>query len=116
MNKKESVCKNTIQKLDGISILFQRRQKSAFLNDILNKRRERLGFEGFACGHIGNHTAVKIHADFVAVLNRLARLGAFENRQSDIQCVAVKNARKILGNHAGNARRFNGNRRVFARP
>ena len=49
------------------------------MDDILDKRRERLGREGLAGGHIDDHTGVKIHLDLIAGLDGGRSLRAFQD-------------------------------------
>jgi hypothetical protein len=94
------------------SVLYRTHQ-TAGSDDILNKRRERLRLIALAGGDIGNHAGIKIHLDLVAVFDVLGGLFTFENSKTDVEGVAVKNSGEGGGNHAGNARSLNGDRRVL---
>ena len=63
---------------------------------------------------IGDGAGRKINRYLVAVCNLRRRFGAFQNREADVDGVAVENAREARRNDAGDAARADGNRRMFA--
>ena len=65
-------------------------------DDVLDKLRERGGLEGLAGGLVGDNTGVEVDADDVALADGLAGGGAVQNRQADVDGVAVMMRAKLL--------------------
>ena len=57
---------------------------------------------------------IAVHDDHVTIGNLVPQIGRFENRQSHIECISVKDAGKTLGDDAGDPGRLDGDRGVFA--
>ena len=66
------------------------------LDDLLHEFRERLAFEAGSFCLVGNDPAVEIHFHLISCLNVLCRLRTFNDRQTNIDGVSVKNAGKRL--------------------
>ena len=97
-----------------LALPFDGVEQTALLNDVLNKGREGLRLVGPAGGDIGNHAGIKVHVHLVACLNVPGRFVAFQNCQTDVDGVAVENAGKGGGDHAGDTRGLDGDGRVFS--
>ena len=83
-------------------------------NNLLDKGRESRRVVCFPGRFIGDGAGRKINRYLVAVCNLRRRFGAFQNREADVDGVAVENAREARRNDAGDAARADGNRRMFA--
>ena len=57
--------------LEAPLLLRQRLHQAAIGDDLLDERRERLGLEDLARGHIGDDTGIKIDGNLIAVANLL---------------------------------------------
>ena len=79
----------------------------------MNKGREGLGLIGSAGGEIFNQAGIEIHLDLIAVPNIPGGLVAFQNRQADVDGVAIENPGKGGGDDAGDAAGFDGDGSVF---
>lgn len=83
-------------------------------NNLLDKGRESRCVVCFPGRFIGDGAGRKINRYLVAVCNLRRRFGALQNREADVDGVAVENAREARRNDAGDAARADGNRRMFA--
>ena len=97
----------------GASIL-QTIHQAALGDDVLDERREGRGLEGLARGFVGNDAGVKIDADRIALVDCFAGCGTFENRQADVDGVAVEDAGKAFGDNAADTGRLDGNGGMLA--
>ena len=73
------------------------------MDDVLNELRERLCLIGLAGGDIGNQAGVEVHADLIPCTDLLSGLLAFQNGQTDVDGVSVKNSGEALGDDAAGA-------------
>ena len=64
--------------------------------------------KNFGCGHI--------HFQFIARLNFRSSLGTGNDRQTDIDGIAIKNAGKTFGNYAADTGHFDGNEVYLCNP
>src|SRR5699024_7061874 len=87
--------------------------KSFRLDDLLHKFRESLSFEFGAFCKIVDHAGIKIHLHFIAVLDPFACRRAFDDREPDIDGIAVKNPCESLRDHTAHPRRLDGDGRML---
>ena len=83
-------------------------------NNLLDKGRESRRVVCFPGRFIGDGAGGKINRYLVAVCNLRRRFGAFQNREADVDGVAVEDTGKALGNHAVNAGGLDGNGGMLA--
>ena len=76
--------------------VLQAVHQAALGNDVLDKRRERRGLKGLAGGFVRNDAGVKVDAYRVTLANCLTGGGTFEDRQADIDGIAVEDAGKAF--------------------
>ena len=80
--------------------------KSARRNQFLHKLWKSLSLIFRTFGQIIDFSAVEINFHFIAGFNRLCCLRTFNNRQSDIDSIAVENTCKCFRDNAAYARRL----------
>ena len=61
----------------------------------------------------GNGAAVKVDLDLIASLDRITGLLTFEDRQTDVDRVAIEDTGKGFGDDAADAAFLDGNRRML---
>ena len=84
-------------------LILQAVHQAALGDDVLDERRERGGLKGLAGRLVGDDASVKVDADRVALSNCLTGGGALQNRQTDVDGIAVEEAGKALGDDAADA-------------
>ena len=85
------------------SSIFQAVHQAALFDDVLDKLREWGGLESLAGSLVGDNAGVKVDADDVALVDGLAGGGALQNRQADVDGVAVEDTGKAFGDDAADA-------------
>ena len=83
-------------------------------NDLLHELRECLTLEGSPFGYISYDTCVKIHFHFISGLNALACFWAFNDRESNVDGIAVKDAGEGFCYDAADAGCFDRNRGMLS--
>ena len=78
--------------------------KTAGGNELLHELRKCLSLVLLNLGHISYDTAVKINLNLITILNIPAGLSTLDDWQTYIDCIAVENAGKALGNDHRDAR------------
>ena len=74
-----------------ILILVNVIDQSACSDNLLHEGRKRLSFELPVLRLVGDDTGIEIDFDLITRLNCFCRLRAFDDRQSDIDRITVKN-------------------------
>ena len=97
-----------------ILILVNVIDQSACSDNLLHEGRKRLSFELPVLRLVGDDTGIEIDFDLITRLNCFCRLRAFDDRQSDIDRITVKNPGKGLCNNTADASRLDSNRRVLS--
>ena len=97
-----------------ILILVNVIDQSACSDNLLHEGRKRLSFELPVLRLVGDDTGIEIDFDLITRLNCFCRLRAFDNRQSDIDRITVKNPGKGLCNNTADASRLDRNRRMLS--
>ena len=97
-----------------ILILVNVIDQSACSDNLLHEGRKRLSFELSVLRLVGDDTGIEIDFDLITRLNCFCRLRAFDNRQSDIDRITVKNPGKGLCNNTADASRLDSNRRMLS--
>ena len=87
--------------------------KPLFFMIILDERRERRRLIAFVPGEVMDHAAVKVDLDLIASLDRITGLLTFEDRQTDVDRVAIEDTGKGLGDDAADAAFLDGDRRML---
>ena len=115
--KEKERSRKQIQPLSKLKIrkLQDRVDQTALLNDVLDELGEGLRLIGLACGLVGDNARIEVDGNGVAVLDFLCRLVALEDRETDVDRVAVEDAREGGGDDAGNAARLDRDGRVLTR-
>ena len=97
-----------------ILILVNVIDQSACSDNLLHEGRKRLSFELPVLRLVGDDTGIEIDFALITRLNCFCRLRAFDDRQSDIDRITVKNPGKGLCNNTADASRLDSNRRVLS--
>ncbi len=97
-----------------ILILVNVIDQSACSDNLLHEGRKRLSFELPVLRLVSDDTGIEIDFDLITRLNCFCRLRAFDDRQSDIDRITVKNPGKGLGDNTADASRLDSNRRVLS--
>ena len=95
--------------------LFQGFQKSARVDDPLDKIGEGLRLKALARRLVGDHAFGEVAAHRIARFDAFHRLGTFQNGQPDVDGVAVENACEGIRNDERNAARLDRDGGVLAR-
>ena len=117
---KSAMINNGISKRLQVSMrLFHRAvidsgNKTACGDDRLDERRERRGFILLARCEISDNAFIHIDRKLVALVYRVHRLFTFDNRQTDINRVAVEDTRKAFCDNKRDTALLNRNRCVLA--
>ena len=100
---------------DKIPLLIVNIIDQAFRSDdLLHKLRKRLSLEAGSPGYIGDNAGVKVNFHFIPCLNASGGLRAFDDGQSDIDGVPVKNPGKSLCDDTADPGCFDGNGGVLS--
>ena len=94
---------------------FERVDEPARVDDALDEGREGLRLKFLARRLVADDAEGKIAGDRVAFLDRFDGFGAFEDREPDVDGIAVEDAREGVGDDEGDAARLDGDGRVLAR-
>ena len=99
---------------DGTLLLIYIWNQSPCRNNLLHKRRECLALIGLSRRLIRNDAAVKIDFHLVTRSDGLSSLRAFDDRQADVDSVAVKNSCKSLRYDTADPRALDYERRMLS--
>ena len=83
--------------------LLERLEQAARLDDVLDKRRECSCLPALALGNVGDHAGVEVYLYLVACVDAVRRCLALEDRQTDVDGIAVEDTRERGRDNAGNA-------------
>ena len=89
--------------------------KAAAVSDLLNKFRQWFGLDSNAFVNDFDLASSHIYIQFITGCNFFNILANFQHRQPDVDCIAVKNTAKAVGNNAFYAFDFDNDRSMLAR-